>query len=124
MPRQSSLKPRKRPTQARSRRPSRAIALHEHEPDLQRVLFEEAPLPSVVRREIRKRENDLMAEVSALLESHPEVAMKRPQVTAYLVVQSVDALVHNFTLHPPDDIDAETPTAEIVAMLARHLRQG
>jgi AcrR family transcriptional regulator len=30
------------------------IALHEHEPELHRVLFEEAPLPASVRRQLRR----------------------------------------------------------------------
>jgi AcrR family transcriptional regulator len=97
------------------------IALHEHEPELHRVLFEEAPLPSSVRRQLRKRENEFAAEVCALLDAHPEVRMRDPNVTSYILVHTVDALVHNFILHPPAGIDAKSLTEETVRMLLGHL---
>lgn len=97
------------------------IALHEHEPELHRLLFEEAPLPSSVRRQLRKRENDFASEVCALLEAHPEVHMHDPKTTAYVLVHSVDALVHNFILHPPEGIDTNQLSEELVRMLLRHL---
>lgn len=97
------------------------VALHENEPDLHRILFEEAPLPSSVRRGLRKRENAFATEVSALLEAHPEVEMRESGVTAYVLVHTVDALVHNFVLHPPDEIRSEQLKDEIVLMLHRYL---
>ena len=96
------------------------IALHEQEPELHRVLFEEAPLPPSVRRQLRKRENELAREVAGLLEVHPEVRVQDSRLAAYIVVQVVDALIHNFILHPPEGIDAESLTDEIVRLL--HLR--
>lgn len=97
------------------------ITLHEREPELHRVLFEEAPLPASLRRQLRRRENELATEVAALLEVHPEVRMRDPRLTAYVLVQSVDALIHNFVLHPPEGIDAESLTGETVRMLYLHL---
>jgi len=97
------------------------IVLHEHEPELHRVLFEEAPLPSHVRRRLRERENELASEVSRLLEAHPEACVRSPDVTAYVIVHTVDSLVHSFVLHPPKDIDADMMTNEAVRMLLRHL---
>jgi len=97
------------------------IALHEHERELHRVLFEEAPLPSRVRRQLRKRENEFATEVCALLRAHPGVRMREPEVTAYVLVHTVDALVHNFILHPPAGIDVNSLTEEIVSMLLGHL---
>lgn len=97
------------------------VALHENEPDLHRVLFEEVPLPASVRRGLRRRENEFATEVCGLLEAHPDVRMKEPRVTAYVLVHAVDALVHNFVLHPPKDIETEELTEEVVRMLLRHL---
>lgn len=97
------------------------IALHEHEPELHRVLFEEAPLPSSVRRQLRVRENEFASEICELLEAHPEVRMRDPKVTAYVLVHTVDALVHNFILHPPKGIDGESLIEEMVRMLFGHL---
>lgn len=100
------------------------IALHEHEPELHRVLFEEAPLPSSVRRRLQRRENEFAAEVCELLRAHPEARTVDPNATAYVLVHSVDALVHDFILHPPTNIDAESLTQEMVCMWLRHLTAG
>ncbi len=97
------------------------IALHEREPELHRVLFEEAPLPSSVRRQLRTRENEFATKICELLEVHPEVRMHQPKVTAYVLVHTVDALVHNFTLHPPEGIDTKSLADETVRMLLGHL---
>ena len=97
------------------------IALHEHEPELHRVLFEEAPLPSSVRRQLRARENEFANEICELLEAHPEVRMRDPKVTAYILVHTVDALVHNFILHPSEGIPSKELTDEMVSMLLGHL---
>lgn len=100
---------------------SALFALHEHEPALHRVLFEEAPLPSSVRRRLRERENELALEVCRLLDAHPEVLMRKPDVAAYVVVHTVDSVVHNFVLHPPRHIDTHALTDEVVSMLMRYL---
>lgn len=98
------------------------IALHEHEPELHRVLFEEAPLPASLRRQLRKRENEFASEVAVLLEAHPEVRVLDTKLAAYLLVQAVDALVHNSILHPPTDISPQVLTDEAVNMLSAYLK--
>ncbi|MBW2628511.1 MAG: TetR/AcrR family transcriptional regulator [Deltaproteobacteria bacterium] len=97
------------------------IALHEQEPELHRVLFEEAPLPPSVRRQLRKRENEFATEVCAFLRAHPEARRHDAKATAYVVVHTVDALVHNFILHPPEGLGSDALTEEIVRMLLGHL---
>jgi hypothetical protein len=48
--------------------------------------------------------------------------MRDPRLAAYILVQTVDGLVHNFILHPPKDIDAKSLTQELVRMFDQHLR--
>ncbi|MGH0035402.1 MAG: TetR/AcrR family transcriptional regulator [Myxococcota bacterium] len=100
------------------------IALHAHEPELHRVLFEEAPLPASLRRSLRQRELALAGEVRAVLEAQPGVCMGDPMVSAYVVVQTIEGLVHGFILHPPAGIDAEALADEIVAMICGYLAGG
>lgn len=97
------------------------IALHDHEPELHRVLFEEAPLPASLRRNLRKREVAFAIEVRALLEAHPEVSMRDPALSAYVVVQTIEGLVHGFILHPPPEIRSKALTDEIVRLCSSYL---
>jgi AcrR family transcriptional regulator len=97
------------------------VALHESEPRLHRVLFEEVPLPSSVRSGLRRRENAFATELRELLATRPEVKVPDTGVTAYVLVHTVDALVHNFVLHPPDGIDSVQLKEELVRMLHGHL---
>lgn len=97
------------------------FAFHESEPRLHRVLFEEVPLPSSVRSELRRREHAFATEVRALLEAFPEVEVRDAAVTAHILVHTADALVHNFVIHPPDEISASQLTEELVQMLRRYL---
>ncbi len=97
------------------------IALHDHEPELHRVLFEEAPLPPSLRKNLRRRELAFARELQALLEAHRDVRMRDPALSAYVVVQTIEGLVHSYILHPPEGIDAAALTDEIVRMLHGHL---
>ena len=97
------------------------IALHSDEPELHRVLFEEAPLPPSLRKNLRQRETAFAGEIRDLLESHPEVSMTNPELSATLVVQMIEGLVHGFILHPPDRIDLKDWTEEIVKVCFRYL---
>ncbi len=99
-------------------------ALHDHEPELHRVLFEEAPLPASLRRNLRKREAEFAREVEALLEQHPDVEMRDAALSAYLVVHTVEGLVHGFVLHPPAGVEADALSDEIVALVTGYLRSG
>lgn len=97
------------------------IALHEHNPELHRVLFEDTPLPPEFRSQLRARELALAGEVRALLEAHPEVDARDLDASAYVVVHTIEGLVHAFVLHPPDGLDAARLTDEVVRMLSRTL---
>jgi hypothetical protein len=48
--------------------------------------------------------------------------MRDPRLAAYILVQTVDGLIHNFILHPPKDIDAKSLTQALVRMFDQHLR--
>jgi len=98
------------------------VALHEHEPQLHRILFEEVPLPAAVRGGLRDRENEFADGLASLLETHGEVHTSDPRVTSYVLVHAVDALVHNFVLHPPEDMETEELVEEVVQMMHRHLK--
>jgi AcrR family transcriptional regulator len=97
------------------------IELHSGEPQLHRVLFEEAPLPAVLRRRLRERELAFADELGLQLEMMPGVYLPDPPLAAYLVVQTVESLVHSFVMHAPPGVDAEVFCEELVRMLRGYL---
>lgn len=97
------------------------IALHAHEPELHRVLFEEAPLPRAVRQLLADGEETLRADVQALVEAAPEVRVPHSGATAYVLIQTVEGLVHGYILHPPATVSRRRFTTEVVRMLHAYL---
>jgi len=97
------------------------VALHQREPRLHRVLFEEIPLPASLRRELQRREEAIAAEVAALLSERFGLALPNPSLAAYLLVHAVEGLVHDFALRPPRDLDAGAFADELVRMLHAYL---
>ncbi len=97
------------------------VALHAGHPRLHRVLFEEAPRPPSLRRVLHESEQRLAEATAHFLAANPEVKVRRPEAAAYVVVQLVEGLTHQFVLHPPEALDATTFTEELVALVRAYL---
>lgn len=97
------------------------LALHEEDPRLHRVLFEEAPHPKVIWDELGELERNICTALAGMLATHPRVKTAEPEVTAWIVVQTVEALVHRFVLHGPGPARRERFVAEVVEMIAGYL---
>ncbi len=98
------------------------MALHENEPKLHRVLFEEAPLPASLRRRLQRYDDEFAASLASLLVEQPGLHIPDPALSAHLVVRSIEGLIHGFVLHPPPDIEPDAFCREVVALLVRYLR--
>jgi AcrR family transcriptional regulator len=97
------------------------IALHNREPHLHRVLFENAPLPGSLRSDLQQLESAFVEQIAALLSDHPGLALRDPVLAATMLVRSIDGLVHGFILRPPPELDADTFADELVCMLRCYL---
>jgi AcrR family transcriptional regulator len=96
------------------------IALHARDRALHRVLFEEAPLPPRVRRQLAHAEERVAARVAAYLRGHPEVTVPDADLAAQVIVQTVEALTHKLVVHGSED--ALTAQAdEVVALVVAYL---
>jgi AcrR family transcriptional regulator len=97
------------------------LTLHRREPDLHRVLFEEAPLPPELHRYLEAREAAFTTRVKAWVEGTPGLDARDPALTAYVLVRSVEGLVHDYVLHPPEGIEPETFCDEVVRLLGGYV---
>lgn len=98
------------------------IKLHMENPDVHRLLFNEAPLPPEFHKVKETRENHFAEGLVELLSEYREVSNKNLKLTAYMLVQTVEGLVHSFIIYPPDDLTIESFREELVLMLLSYLR--
>jgi len=98
------------------------LELHQAQPRLQRLLFLEAPVPLEQHARLSKIEDDLAAEISALLSQHPDVRTSQPALAAWMLVHATHGLVHDFIVHPPPQpTDREDFLDQLVHMLQAYL---
>ncbi len=97
------------------------LELHAHQPNLHRVLFEEAPRPPRIRRTLDRLFDRACDVLTRYLASRPEVDVADVRLAAQLVVQSVEAITHGLVIHPRATIVAERYAQEAVTMLERYL---
>jgi AcrR family transcriptional regulator len=100
-----------------------AIALHAAQPELHRVLFEEASRLPSVRRRAAQLERRLTALVARFLREHRHARCSDPELSAYLVVRAVDALVHGWVTQPTAAApDASKLRRELVKLVLSYIR--
>lgn len=97
------------------------VELHKRNPTLHRVLFEEIPLPPRIRRMRADGEDRVTELVQIQLERHQEFARRDPALAARLVVQTVEALIHNLVLHEGLAARTESRVDEIVRLVMAYL---
>ena len=96
------------------------VGLHAVEPELHRVLFEEAPHPEELHECVLRMEATLAHSLRAVLERHPEARVQDADTAAHFAVQLVEALTHRFVLHGLHDLETERFVDELVELLARY----
>jgi AcrR family transcriptional regulator len=100
------------------------VTLHGHEPDLHRVLFEEAPHPPQLHECVLQTEEGLAHAWLSILQRVPGVSVRDPDTAAHLVVQLTEALTHRFVLHGLHELSAAAFIDEVVILLERYLMDG
>jgi AcrR family transcriptional regulator len=82
------------------------IELHQREPTLHRLLFQEVPRQQLITEAKAASDRALLRRFELMLRSHPEVRVRDPRLTAALVGQVLESLTHWFVL------EAKEPSGE------------
>jgi AcrR family transcriptional regulator len=94
------------------------VALHREDPALHRVLSAEVPLPP----ELRARVDEVRARIVDRVEAALGGLVPAPAVTARLLVDTIDAVVHRWYVDAAGTpLPAEVLTAELQRMLGGYL---
>ena len=99
------------------------VEMHTSEPRLHHVLTYEAPRPPSVVSLLHGLEETMAKGVERLLVERLGIRVRHARHVAYILVHVVDALAHEFVLHPPRDMDEDAFVAEVVSMLGAYLLQ-
>lgn len=97
------------------------VELHGKDRQLHRVLFEEAPRPPEQLARLRALEAELVDQVTALLDGHPEVWVADVRLAARVVVDTVESLVHRIATDDASGIADDVLAAEIASMVVAYL---
>ncbi|MFI5590375.1 TetR/AcrR family transcriptional regulator [Amycolatopsis sp. NPDC051758] len=98
-----------------------AINTHLDEPQLLRVLLEQAPRSRHLLEKVERLKQSLVGYLRELLDDHPEVRITDTETAARLIVTTVELVVHQLVAdHEPVDVDRLED--EMVAMLTRYVR--
>ncbi|MBC3920575.1 TetR/AcrR family transcriptional regulator [Undibacterium sp. CY18W] len=98
------------------------LRLHEHNPGLHRLLYEEGLLPAALRQAARQAEQFLIAEVARCLSLRPDVAIADRQMQAYFVVHAIEHFTHRLVIDQPPPEFQKRGKNELVTMLLRYLQ--
>ncbi|MEU6146284.1 TetR/AcrR family transcriptional regulator [Streptomyces sp. NPDC047081] len=98
-----------------------AIANHRDDPQLLRIMIEEAPLSQELLDTIDRHGRKRVAQVRDLLARHPDVRVRDLDTAAELIVFTVETNTHKL-MADPRTIPVETFEGELVAMVTRYLR--
>ncbi len=97
------------------------LELHTSAPRLHHVLLYDAPRPPEVVEQIHRFEDAMAATVTQLLSEHLGLQVRYAGHAAYIIVHVVEALAHEFVIHPPKQMDEETFIAEVVVLVRGYL---
>ncbi|MFH9419770.1 TetR/AcrR family transcriptional regulator [Streptomyces sp. NPDC017529] len=97
-----------------------SIGNHLDDPQLLRVMAEQAPRAPELLDKIYRHKQARTAYVHDLIAGHPEVEVEDTQVAARLVVATIELVVHQL-LAAPDPVDVTRFENELVAMLTGYL---
>lgn len=100
------------------------VAIHQNDPVLHRVLFEEAPRSPEVVAALRTFERDTVQAVELLAAGDPEVRVVDTSLAAYMTVVAIESITHRYVSAHPDGIDADALAGELTAMVVGYLRGG
>lgn len=96
---------------------------HRDDPGLHRVLFEQAPRAPEFLARLHELERTAVEMTARLLATHPEVRVVDSDISARIVVATIESLVHRL-LTAPTAIDPRRVEDEIVILLTGYLRHG
>lgn len=100
------------------------VANHADDPRLHQVLFEEAPRPPELLRELHLLERQVTDYVAAVLREDPDVDVTDVSLAAWMTVATVESLTHRYVSSHPESVRLGPFAAELTRMVLAYLGVG
>lgn len=100
------------------------LELHLEQPRLQRMLLEETPRTRGVQEAWLAAEREAARIIAGLLRCHPEVRHVPLERAAWMAVQTVESLTHQYAAHPEHAMPREEFEAELARLVWAYLVHG
>lgn len=100
------------------------VELHGQDPQLHRVLFEEAPLPRRVRQMLFATEDRVTELLQTYLAAQPQFARRDVALAARIAVQTVEALTHRLVVHDANRANHAAQIDEISTLIVAYLTKA
>lgn len=98
------------------------ISLHEHDPALHRRLSAEVPIPEAIMVRVAQMQNLLVETITSLLAVHPEASVESHELSARLVIETVDSLTHRWIIDSAGEpMSSKELRDALVSMLTKHV---
>lgn len=97
------------------------IENHLDDPQLLRIMIEQAPRSSEVLERVTRQEWEMVGDLRDLFDRHPEILVEDKYTAARLVASTVELTVHQL-IAAPGSIDIAQLENELVAMVTAYLR--
>jgi AcrR family transcriptional regulator len=98
-----------------------AVDAHRADPQLLRIMFEEAPVSQALLEALDRHGRTRVAQLRDILARHPDVDVRDLGTAAEMVLNTVELNAHTFMAHPRT-ASVETFETELVDMITRYLR--
>jgi AcrR family transcriptional regulator len=97
------------------------VELHRGNPELHRLLFEEASHPPELHECVLRLEETLAHGWVSILRRRPEVTVPDADTAAHFLVQTSEALTHRFVMNGLHELSADRFSDELTRLLHRYL---
>jgi AcrR family transcriptional regulator len=97
-----------------------ALDIHQGDPRLHQVLFEESPRPPALLAEVRALQDVLVEAIAELLRQGPDGGSEDPRLVAWFLVATTESLVHRYLADRPTD-DVAVFRDELITLLTGFL---
>ncbi|MET7641087.1 TetR/AcrR family transcriptional regulator [Streptomyces sp. NPDC005438] len=98
-----------------------AIDHHRDDPQLLRIMFEQAPISGELVEAIDRHGRERVAHLRDLLARHPDVRVRDLDMAAQLIVGTIELNTHQL-MAAPGPVEVERLEGELVDMVTRYLR--